>query len=313
MWKPGASKPASASSSSSSQPFAALAESSSSSTRKRGGTSRSKAEPETDEREARSETTSKSPSEPLRTKALSGATLNMRFMKRGTPRESAANSAPAAAPPANRKSPQRPAGYGSTSRQQSSTGKPTSAVASLRFLQDYDGSPRPRDQALPGDGRSNDDVEMADAAEDHDMEEGQSDQEAEERTTTPLHHSQQRGSGSGAALVVAVAVAVATPADMYGGRGNLLGRRSFGKFNSSAEANWSAALRHAGGGGESDDGASGGSRRRRKQQERGRQQHERPIGNLDSKMPRSHSNNSSSGGRSYSQGKKRKTMISDVS
>lgn len=300
MWKPGASKPSSS--------FAALAEPSSASTPRhqqagRGGTSHPRAAPESNERDSQVATSSaaKSPSEPLRTKALSGATLNMRFMKRGAAEPSA--NAPAGA--SNRKSPQRLADSAgkrapaSPSRKQSATGTPKSAVASLRFLQD-DESPRPG--APPVDDR-NDDVEMSEAMEDHEMEDGESDQEEDgvhdnSNITTPQH----RG-------VLSLVLEEATPADMHGGRGNLLGRRSFGKFNPSAEANWNAALRHAGGG-DGDDVANGGSgRRKKKQQQRGRTQEERPIGNLASKMPRSHSNNS----RGHSQGKKRKTMISDVS
>jgi hypothetical protein len=311
MWKPGASKP-------SPSPFAALAEASSSSSAAatrhpagRGGTSRARAAPEADEREPKAESpgsAAKSPSEPLRTKALSGATLNMRFMKRGAAEPAA--TAPAAGPSSNRASPQRPtdsAGrrtFASPSRRQPSTGTPKSAVASLRFLQDDDLSPR---RGGPPVEDRNDDVEMTDAMEDHEMEDGESDQEGGISSTTPQHRLQHRD-------MRAFVMEEATPADMHGGRGNLLGRRSFGKFNASAEANWRAALRHAGGGDgddNKDNDANGGSRRRKKQQQlRGRSPEERPIGNLDSKVSRSHSNNSRGG---HSQGKKRKTMISDVS
>jgi hypothetical protein len=313
MWKPGASKPS---------PFAALAAEASSSSAAtstrpqagRGGTSRARAAPESDERDSKASApgsaAAKSPSEPLRTKALSGATLNMRFMKRGAAEPAA--TAPAAGPSSNRASPQRPADsagrrtFASPSRRQPSTGTPKSAVASLRFLQEDDSDGAPRQGAPPVDDR-NEDVEMTDAMEDHEMEDGQSDQEGGISCTTPQHRLQHRGMG-------AFVLEEATPADMHGGRGNLLGRRSFGKFNASAEANWRAALRHAGGGeGDDHNDANGGSRRTKKkqqQQQRGRSPEERPIGNLDSKVSRSHSNNSRGG---HSQGKKRKTMISDVS
>jgi hypothetical protein len=85
-------------------------------------------------------------------------------------------------------------------------------------------------------------------------------------------------------------VASATPAEVHGRTGSLLGRRSFGGFNPSAERNWTASFRYATG--KTEDEHKGRMRR-----------YERPIGNLEAKM-----GSGSAGGR-----KRKKTTISDVS
>jgi hypothetical protein len=153
------------------------------------------------------------------------------------------------------------------------------------------------DDHIDGDD-DDDDVPMPDASDDDD------DRERARRRSAGLEIPRQ------ADVVVAAAAMMvvegATPSDMHGQHGNLLGRRSFQKFNPSADANWNAALRHANG----DDGGVVATPRRnraagRRSSPGNERRQDRPIGNLESKLS---SRSNSQQGR-----KRKKTTISNVS